>query len=84
LPMVLAAGFNAIWFGIFLVIAVEIVQVHPPIGFNLFVIQGITGEKLGVITKATLPYLVLLILFGIALIVFPQIALWLPERLGLK
>ncbi|MDR5773192.1 MULTISPECIES: TRAP transporter large permease [unclassified Caballeronia] len=84
LPMVLAAGFNAIWFGIFLVIAVEIVQVHPPIGFNLFVIQGITGEKLSVITKATLPYLVLLILFGIALIVFPQIALWLPEQLGLK
>lgn len=84
LPMVLAAGFNAIWFGIFLVIAVEIVQVHPPIGFNLFVIQGITGEKLAVITKATLPYLVLLILFGIALIAFPQIALWLPTHLGLK
>lgn len=84
LPMVLAAGFNAIWFGIFLVVAVEIVQVHPPIGFNLFIIQGITGEKLWVITKATLPYLTILILFGIALIIFPQIALWLPGQLGLK
>lgn len=84
LPMVLAAGFNAIWFGIFLVVAVEIVQVHPPIGFNLFIIQGITGEKLWVITKATLPYLMILILFGIALIAFPQIALWLPTHLGLK
>jgi len=84
LPMVVAAGFNAIWFGIFLVIAVEIVQVHPPIGFNLFIIQGITGEKLSVITKATLPYLAILILFGIALIMFPQIALWLPDRLGFK
>jgi C4-dicarboxylate transporter DctM subunit len=84
LPMVVAAGFNAIWFGIFLVIVVEIVQVHPPIGFNLFIIQGITGEKLWVITKATLPYLTILILFGIALIVFPQIALWLPDRLGFK
>ncbi len=84
LPMVVAAGFNAIWFGIFLVIAVEIVQVHPPIGFNLFIIQGITGEKLWVITKATLPYLAILILFGITLILFPQIALWLPGQLGLK
>lgn len=84
LPMVLAAGFNAIWFGIFLVIVVEIAQVHPPIGFNLFIIQGITGEKLSAITKATLPYLAILILFGIALIVFPQIALWLPEHLGFK
>ena len=84
LPMVLAAGFNAIWFGVFLVIAVEIVQVHPPIGFNLFIIQGITGEKLSSITKATLPYLSILILFGIALIIFPQIALWLPEHLGFK
>jgi len=83
LPMVLAAGFNAIWFGIFLVIAVEIVQIHPPIGFNLFIIQGITGEKLWVITKATLPYLLILMSFGIALIMFPQIALWLPDHLGL-
>jgi tripartite ATP-independent transporter DctM subunit len=82
LPMVVAAGFNALWFGIFLVIVVEIAQVHPPIGFNLFIIQGITGEKLATITKATLPYLIILILFGVALIVFPQIALWLPEHLG--
>jgi tripartite ATP-independent transporter DctM subunit len=84
LPMVTAAGFNAIWFGIFLVIVVEIVQVHPPIGFNLFVIQGITGEKLSAVTRATLPYLAILILFGIALIAFPQIVLWLPEQLGFK
>jgi C4-dicarboxylate transporter, DctM subunit len=82
LPMVLAAGFNAIWFGVFLVIVVEIAQVHPPIGFNLFIIQGITGQKLSTITKATLPYLFILILFGITLIAFPQIALWLPSHLG--
>ena len=82
LPMVLAAGFNAIWFGVFLVVVVEIVQVHPPIGFNLFIIQGITGEKLWTITKATLPYLAILIMFGVTLIVFPQIALWLPNHLG--
>jgi C4-dicarboxylate transporter DctM subunit len=84
LPMVVAAGFNAIWFGIFLVVVVEIVQVHPPIGFNLFIIQGITGEKLIDITKATIPYLIILILFGISLILFPQLALWLPEHLGFK
>jgi C4-dicarboxylate transporter, DctM subunit len=82
LPMVVAAGFDAIWFGVFLVIVVEIAQVHPPIGFNLFIIQGITGQKLSTITKATLPYLAILILFGILLIAFPQIALWLPKHLG--
>jgi C4-dicarboxylate transporter, DctM subunit len=82
LPMVVAAGFNAIWFGVFLVIVVEIAQVHPPIGFNLFIIQGVTGQKLSTITKATLPYLAILILFGILLIAFPQIALWLPQHLG--
>jgi tripartite ATP-independent transporter DctM subunit len=82
LPMVVAAGFNAIWFGVFLVIVVEIAQVHPPIGFNLFIIQGITGEKLSTITKATLPYLFILIMFGVVLIAFPQIALWLPQHMA--
>lgn len=84
LPLVVGAGFNVIWFGIFLVIAVEIVQVHPPIGFNLFIIQGITGAKLWDITKATLPYLIILILFGVTLTAFPEIALWLPNHIGLK
>ncbi len=82
LPIVRAAGFDAVWFGIFLVIVVEIAQVHPPIGFNLFIIQGITGEKLSTITRATVPFLLILILFGVALIAFPQIALWLPAHLG--
>ncbi len=82
LPIVLAAGFNAIWFGIFLVVVVEIAQVHPPIGFNLFIIHGITGEKLSSITLATLPYLFILILFGIFLIAFPEVVLWLPGHLG--
>ena len=82
LPMVLAAGFDAIWFGVFLVIVVEIAQVHPPIGFNLFIIQGITGEKLSTITRATVPYLLILIMFGVVLIAFPQIALWLPQHLA--
>ncbi len=82
LPIVRAAGFDTVWFGIFLVIVVEIAQVHPPIGFNLFIIQGITGESLSSITRATLPFLLILILFGVALIAFPQIALWLPGYLG--
>jgi C4-dicarboxylate transporter DctM subunit len=82
LPIVRAAGFDTVWFGIFLVIVVEIAQVHPPIGFNLFIIQGITGESLSFITRATLPFLLILILFGVALIAFPQIALWLPGYLG--
>ena len=82
LPIIKAAGFDPIWFGIFIVMVVEIAQVHPPIGFNLFVIQSLNDEKLSTITKATFPYLVILILFTIMLATFPQIALWLPRRLG--
>ncbi|MDA8750657.1 TRAP transporter large permease subunit [Planktomarina temperata] len=82
LPLVIAAGYDPIWFGIFVVVAVEISQITPPIGFNLFVIQSQTGESIGRIAKAALPFFVLLLAFALLLALFPQLALWLPGTLA--
>jgi len=81
LPIVTAAGFDPVWFGVFIVLVVEMAQIHPPVGFNLFVIQGITDESLGFITRATFPYLLIMILFTLAMAVFPQVVLWLPSNM---
>ncbi|WP_342077033.1 TRAP transporter large permease subunit [Yoonia sp. SS1-5] len=81
LPLVTAAGYDPIWFGIFVVVAVEISQITPPIGFNLFVIQSQTGEGIGTIARAALPFFFLLLAFALLLAVFPQLALWLPGTL---
>jgi tripartite ATP-independent transporter DctM subunit len=82
LPIVKQAGFDPVWFGIFLVLVVEMAQITPPVGFNLFVIQGLTGDGLGYIAKVTLPYLVIMVLFTMVITVFPQIALFLPNLLA--
>jgi tripartite ATP-independent transporter DctM subunit len=82
LPIVKQAGFDPVWFGIFLVLVVEMAQITPPVGFNLFVIQGLTGDGLGYIAKVTLPYLIIMILFTMLITVFPQIALFLPDLLA--
>jgi tripartite ATP-independent transporter DctM subunit len=82
LPIVKQAGFDPVWFGIFLVLVVEMAQITPPVGFNLFVIQGLTGDGLGYIARVTLPYLVIMVLFTLVITVFPQIALWLPDMLA--
>jgi C4-dicarboxylate transporter DctM subunit len=81
LPIVKAAGFSDIWFGIFLVLAVEMAQITPPVGFNLFVIQGLTDDSLSYIARVTLPYLLIMIGFVIALTLVPQIATILPTML---
>jgi tripartite ATP-independent transporter DctM subunit len=81
LPIVKAAGFDAVWFGIFLVLAVEMAQITPPVGFNLFVIQGITEDSLGYIARVTLPYLLIMIAFVILLTVFPGIVTTMPKLL---
>ena len=82
LRIVKVAGFDPIWFGIFLVLVVEMAQITPPVGFNLFVIQGLTEDGLGYIAKVTLPYLIIMILFTLALTVFPQVVLFLPRVLA--
>jgi C4-dicarboxylate transporter, DctM subunit len=77
--LALQAGFDPIWFGIYLVLMVEMAQVTPPVGFNLFVLQGISGRSIGYVARAALPFF-LLMLLGVALLaVFPGIALWLPN-----
>jgi tripartite ATP-independent transporter DctM subunit len=82
MPIVKAAGFDPIWFGIFLVLVVEMAQLTPPVGFNLFIIQGLTEDGLGYIARVTLPYLLIMVLFTMAIAVFPDIALWLPRYLS--
>jgi tripartite ATP-independent transporter DctM subunit len=79
LPIVVAAGFDPIWFGVFLVLVVEMAQITPPAGFNLLIIQGMTGEDLGYVARASLPYLAIMIAFTLALAAFPQVVLWLPR-----
>lgn len=79
LPLVLQAGFDPIWFGVYLVLMVEMAQVTPPVGFNLFVLQGVSGRSISYVARAALPFFVLM-LVGVALLaVFPGIALWLPD-----
>lgn len=82
MPIVKAAGFDPIWFGVFLVLVVEMAQITPPVGFNLFVIQGLTDDGLGYIARVTLPFLAIMVLFTMAIAVFPDIALWLPRYLS--
>jgi TRAP-type C4-dicarboxylate transport system permease large subunit len=82
LPIVKAAGFDPLWFGIFLVLVVEMSQITPPVGFNLFVIQGLTEDGLGYIARVTMPYLLIMVGFTMLLATFPDIALWLPRYLS--
>ena len=77
-PLAMQAGFDPIWFGIFLVIMVEMAQITPPVGFNLFVLQGLTGTPIGKVAVAALPFFVLMAVAVVLLTIFPGIALWLP------
>ena len=80
-PMIRQAGFDMIWFGIFLVVVVEMAQITPPVGFNLFVLQGMAEKDMGFIAKSAFPLFLLLILAVILIVVFPEIALWLPQQM---
>ena len=82
LPMVTAAGFDPIWFGIYLILMVEVSQITPPVGFNLFVIQGLTDEPVTRIARYALPFFFLMLLTTVILTVFPEIALFLPHLMS--
>jgi tripartite ATP-independent transporter DctM subunit len=84
LPMVTAAGFDPIWFGIYLILMVEVSQITPPVGFNLFVIQGLTKEPIMRIAVHALPFFFLMLLTTAIITVFPQIALYLPQLMTVK
>ena len=80
-PLVVQAGFDPVWFGVFLVLVVEMGLVTPPIGFNLFVIRGVTGHPIGRIARGAFPFFLLMLLATVLITAFPEIALWLPQTL---
>ncbi len=80
-PMVRDAGIDLIWFGIFIVVVVEMAQITPPIGFNLFVLQGMTDHEMSFIARAAIPMFLIMVLMVFVLILFPEIATWLPENI---
>jgi tripartite ATP-independent transporter DctM subunit len=81
LPLVIKAGFDPIWFGVFLVAMTELAQITPPVGFNLFVLQGMTGRSIGYVAWAAAPFFVMMVIGVIIITIFPQIALYLPKLL---
>jgi tripartite ATP-independent transporter DctM subunit len=81
-PMIRQAGFDMIWFGIFLVIVVEMAQITPPVGFNLFVLQGMTDHDMPYIARAAIPMFGLMCLAVLLVVLFPEIATWLPETMA--
>jgi TRAP-type C4-dicarboxylate transport system permease large subunit len=80
-PMIRAAGIDIIWFGIFIVVVVEMAQITPPIGFNLFVLQGMTKHEMNYIAKAAFPMFLIMVAMVFVLIFFPQLATWLPDNM---
>jgi C4-dicarboxylate transporter, DctM subunit len=82
LPLIVAAGFDKIWFGVFIVLLVELAQITPPIGFNLFVIQSLTGEPVRNIAMCALPFFFVTLLFTVFITLFPQFVLFLPGLAG--
>ncbi len=80
-PMVRQAGIDLIWFGIFIVVVVEMAQITPPIGFNLFVLQGMTQHEMGFIAKAAFPMFLIMVLMVFVLIAVPELATWLPDNI---
>ena len=82
MPTVQAAGIDAIWFGIFIVLVVEMAQITPPVGFNLFVLQGMTGRQLTWIARVALPMFGLMCVAVALIYVFPGIVTWLPQQMS--
>jgi TRAP-type C4-dicarboxylate transport system permease large subunit len=81
LPIVVAAGFDPVWFGVFLIIAAELSQISPPVGFNLYIIQSLSNATQWQVARAALPFCLVMLGFTTALTVFPEIAMWLPHQL---
>ena len=79
LPMIQAAGFDPIWFGIYIVIMIELAQITPPVGFNLFVLQGMTGQSILTIARASIPFFFLMLVAVVVIVLFPEVATWLPK-----
>ena len=83
-PMIRAAGIDLIWFGIFIVVVVEMAQITPPVGFNLFVLQGMTRHDMSYIARTALPMFLIMVLMVAVLVAFPGLATWLPDMVQAK
>jgi tripartite ATP-independent transporter DctM subunit len=81
LPMIEAAHINLIWFGIFIVVLVEIAQITPPVGFNLFVLQTMTGRDINYVARASLPFFFMMLICIVIIAAFPALVTWLPDSL---
>lgn len=83
-PMIRQAGIDIIWFGIFIVIVVEMAQITPPIGFNLFVLQGMTAHEMNFIARAAFPMFLIMVVMAFLLMWYPAMATWLPDHISLR
>jgi tripartite ATP-independent transporter DctM subunit len=81
LPSVKAAGIDLLWFGVYIVLVVEMAQITPPVGFNLFVLQGLTRKDMFYVAKATFPFFVLMCVAVSMLWIFPGLVTWLPSKM---
>ncbi|GAB4403189.1 MAG: TRAP transporter large permease subunit [Rhodoferax sp.] len=81
LPTVQAAGIDLLWFGVFVVLVVEMAQITPPVGFNLFVLQGLTGRQLPTIARHALPMFLIMTLAVTLIYLLPELVTWLPQRM---
>jgi TRAP-type C4-dicarboxylate transport system permease large subunit len=79
MPTVVKAGIDPLWFGIFVVLVVEMAQITPPVGFNLFVLQGMTGREIGWIARVTLPFFFCMVAGVVLITLFPAIVTALPQ-----
>src|SRR3546814_17889409 len=79
--MVRAAGIDMLWFGIFLVIVVEMAQITPPVGFNLLVLQGMTDHQIPYIARAALPMFFIMVMAVVLVVAFPDLATWLLAQM---
>jgi TRAP-type C4-dicarboxylate transport system permease large subunit len=82
LPTIQKAGIDLVWFGIFIVLVVEMAQITPPVGFNLFVLQGMTRRDIGYIARASWPLFALMVAAVALIYYFPGIVTWLPSKMG--
>lgn len=82
LPVVTAAKFDLLWFGIYIVIVVEMAQVTPPVGFNLFVLQSMTRRDIGYVSRVAFPFFLIMLFFVVVIYLFPDVVTWLPRQMG--
>jgi len=83
LPTLQTAGIDLLWFGIYIVIVVEMAQITPPVGFNLFVLQGMTGHQINYIARAALPYFLMMVCAVLLIYLFPSLVTYLPSQMKL-